>query len=257
MKSRYEVTLGSTKMSSLNKDLLILDVSNPAPNFSIKQRSIANLDGYDISDIYLEKQEVTVTFELHIYDIVERNEACRAVNEWAMKGGQLKINDRKNMYLTVRCSKFASIESVKNWTDPLSITFVSVGLPYWESTKITSKTLAGKSAKGTMTLDGNYGTALVSIEATATNQRVTAISITCGDTKLIIRGVSVAGIQKLVIDYIDGRFMRVRVGGGSALNKVLPESTDVLKVKCGGSTSISFSADQSMSVLFKARGVYL
>lgn len=256
MTSRYEVTLNDVKMSSLNKNLLILDVAYTAPNFSVKQQRVSGLDGYDISNVYLDRQEITVSFELHIYGTAERNAACQAVNKWAKNGGVLKINDRSNQYVKVRCSKFATVESVRNWTDSLTITFSTVGVPYWQSSTINQKTLTGRNVRGVIAVGGNYGNTLVSVEVTA-NERITSLLIESGDTKIVLKGLSVAKNKKVIIDYVDDRFLRISVDGSSILEKLQPESTDNLRAVCGANTSIAVIANDKITALFKARGLYL
>ena len=256
MTSRYEVTLGDVKMSTLDKDLLILDVGYPVPEYETDEYTIANLDGYDISDTRLKKQLVTVTFELHIYDTQKRNEACQKVNAWAQAGGTLKINDRKDQYLSVRCEQYASVESVRDWTAPLTLTFATVAIPYWQSTTQKVLTVSGASASGTLKMDGNTKEALVSVEVTA-NVAITAFEVTVGSTKIVLKDISVAKNKELIIDYKNSRFLRIRADGTSILKKLQPESTDNLRAKCGTNVAVTMKASGKVTAVFKARGLWL
>ena len=124
MISRYRVSLGGVQLDSLDDNLMILDVSYPAMRPEFTDNRVAGLDGIDATEDYFRGGTVTVTFELHIYDIAKRNAACQKVNEWAQAGGTLVVNERKGQQLRdVRCERYANIQSARNWTDPLTIVF--------------------------------------------------------------------------------------------------------------------------------------
>lgn len=257
MKSRYVVNLGGVSMASLDDRLLILDVSNPPIEKQDRTNSSANLNGYDVTETSYVRQTVTVTFELHIYDIAERNEVCQKVNAWAQDGGSLYINDRPDQRLTVVCDQFASIESARNWTDPLTIVFSTSANPFWWSSKASTLTITGKKPSGTLKVDGNTGNALVSVTATA-KAAVTAVQVTVGSTSVKVTGISLATGKKLTITYLRGRYLRILADGKSVMANLDPNgSTDNLSAKCGASTAVSASASNSMTFEFTARGCWL
>lgn len=255
MRSRYRIALNGTHLDSLDKNILILDIGYPPMEKQINQNRIALLDGYDFDDEYLEKQTVTVTFELHIYDVAERNKACRKVNEWASAGGVLTTNDRDDQILDyVRCEQYASIESAKNWTDPLTLVFATTYVPYWQSASVKTLKLSGKTPSGTLKMNGNTGYALVSVEAVA-NANITKYSVTVGDTKIELEGLSIPNGKKLIIDYINGRILRIRADGKSVIMK--PTSSDLLLAKCGANSKVSISANNKVTTTITARGLCL
>ena len=257
MRSRYRISVGGVHMDSLDDNLLILDISCSPPDFKVNQNRSAGIDGYEYGSEYLEKQTVTVSFELHIYDIAKRNEACQKVNAWARAGGTLTINDRKDQRLVyTRCEKYASIESARNWTDPLTIVFSTTYVPYWQSTTAKTINISGKSAKGTLKMDGNIGNALVSVTATA-NGSITSFQITAGDSKIKLTGLSLASGKQLVIDYQKGRILRIRADGKSVMGNMDASSSDLLTVPCGANTAINISADNKMTVAVSARGLWV
>ena len=257
MRSRYRVTLGGTHLDSIDSNLLILDVSHSSTPIQPTSYRTANLDGYDYKQEYIEKTTVTITFELHIYDIAKRNEACQAVNKWASAGGTLKTNDRadQQLYYT-RCEQYANIESAKNWTDPLTLVFSTTYVPYWCSSTAKALTLTGKSAKGTMKLDGNVGYSTVYADVTA-SATVTSFQITAGTTTLKLTGISVPAGKVLSIDYVRSRYLRVRVDGKSVMAKVDPSSSDQLLVPCGQNSTISIVANNKVTAKITARGRWL
>lgn len=256
MRSRYRVALNGTHLDTLDSNLLILDVAYSQIQKQVRQTASANLDGFDISSVYTEKQLITVSFELHIYDTAKRNKACQTVNKWASAGGILTINDREGQQISVVCEQTAVIESVRDWTAPLTLVFSTSGNPYWESVTEKVTTITGKSASGNLTLDGNTGNALVSVEVTA-KAPVSSLQITVGDTVLKLTGFSLQTNQVLTVDYINGRYLRIRANGSSIMNRLTPDSSDNLKAPCGTRTRVAITANNSVNAVFRARGLWL
>lgn len=257
MTSRYEVTLGGVKLSTIDKNLLILDVSYTGVQPSIQTYNVANLEGYDVSKTYYEKQTVTVTFELHIYDTAKRNEALQSVNAWAGTTRKtLQINDRKNQYLSVRCTQYATLNSVRNWTDPITIVFETDYIPFWMASTQKTLTLSGTTPSGTLKMDGNIGNALVTIEATA-NVAITSFKAVVGSTNVELKSISVPSGKTVVIDYIHERYLRVRANGSSVMSKLATTSTDRLLAPCGADTKVSIAASGKVTATVKARGMWL
>lgn len=257
MRSRYRISVGGVQMDTLDDNLLILDIAYPPPTFTANRNKAANVAGYEPDDEYLEQNSVTVTFELHIYDVAERNAVCQKVNEWARAGGDLKTNDREGQVLrNVRCDQYASIESARNWTDPLTLVFVTTYVPYWQSDKTVKLALSGASAGGTLKMDGNTKDALVTVEAKA-NTSIKNFSITVGSTKLEVTDIALANNQTLNIDYVHSRYLRIRANGKSVMNKLSADSTDLLTAPCGQNTPVSYIASGKMTVSIAARGLWL
>lgn len=256
MRSRYRVALNGTHLDTLDNNLLILDVAYSQIQKQVRQTASANLDGFDISSVYTEKQIITVSFELHIYDTAKRNKACQTVNKWASGGGTLTINDREGQQISVVCEQTAVIESVRDWTAPLTLVFSTSSKPYWESVTEKVTTITGKSASGNLVMDGNTGSALVSVEVTA-KAPVSSLQITVGDTVLKLTGFSLQTNQVLTVDYVNGRYLRVRANGSSIMNRLNPDSSDNLKAPCGTRTRVAITANNSVNAVFRARGLWL
>ena len=236
MRSRYRVRLGDVHLDTLDKNLMILDVSHSPMQPRIQQTNTADLNGFEPSDAaYIEKTTVTVTFELHIYDIAKRNEACQKVNAWAQAGGSLRVNERSGQYLLV---------------------FETTYVPYWTSTTDSTLTLTGKAPKGNLSVDGNTGNALVLATITA-QANVTSIQITAGSTTLKLTGLSMKNKDVMEIDYVHSRYLRIRVNGKSVMGNLNASSSDLLTVPCGAKTAIAISASGKVKAAIRARGYWL
>lgn len=257
MISRYRVKLGSTQLDSIDDNILILDVAYSSLEKNISKYATANLDGYDIHETYVARQTVTISFELRIYDTAERNAVLQKINEWAMVGGDLQINDREEQYLSsVVCDQYATLTSVRNWTDPLTIVFSTTTNPYWLSSTPKTVTLSGKSAGGTLKMNGNVGNALINVSIT-TEGTVSSLQIVVGSTKLVLKGLSVPSGKKIVVDYIKDRYLRILANGSSVLSKLQTESTDDLHAKCGQDVNVSITANSKITAVFSGRGMWL
>lgn len=256
MRSRYRISVSGVQMDTLDDNLLILDIGYQQPDMNRKTQTSANLNGISISDTHVGQGRVTVTFELHIYDTAERNAVCQNVNKWASAGGTLRTSDREDQELErVVCEQFADISSARNWTDPLTIVFATTSNPYWISRETDTVVVTG-SGSGSLPVSGNVGKALVSLTATA-NAAVTSYQAVVGSTKVKLTGISVPSGKTVVVDYVDGRYMRIRANGSSVMPKLDKTSTDNLLANCGKSNSVSVTANAKVSTTFTARGCWL
>lgn len=256
MITRYRASLGNVQLDSLDDRIAILDISYPPMDFSEKTFATADMDGYDTGDTHYEKRTVVITFELHVYNTAERNALCQKVNEWARNGGSLRTSDRSGQYLYVKCESPASIESVRDWTAPLTIVFATARTPFWLSDAEKTVTVSGKNVKGTLKMDGNIRSALVSVTVTAIDQ-IKAIQVSVGKTNLKLTGLSVAIGQKIVIDYVRSRYLRIRANGVSVMSKLNASSTDNLRADCGANSSVSVISDGRANVVFSGRGLWM
>lgn len=261
MRTRYRVSFGGVQMDTLDDNLVILDVQHSQPDRVVRKMTTANLDGYDLGEEKVGQRSVTVIFELHIYDINRRNAVCQKVNDWAAAGKTLIVNDRDGQRLeNVVCERFADIASAKDWTDPMSLVFVTTVNPYWRSVNQVTRTLTGKGVSGTMNLDGNVGSSLVSVDITPAAS-VTSMQITVGERVLKLTGLSLSTGQRVIVDYVKDRYMRIRGNGSSIMGKLDPSSSDTLKAECGKVTNIGVAAyngstSVKVTAVFTARGCW-
>lgn len=155
MACRYEVTLNSVTMASLDSSIIIHDVCYDAPKYERNIFRIANLNGARTGRTYKESSSVTVLFEIHEYSISARQGVITKIINWAKNGGDLRINDRPNQKLICVCDKRPAIDSALDWLSELSITFTAYEIPYWISvTDLT--TTARYSGSSTTTKSDTY-----------------------------------------------------------------------------------------------------
>lgn len=258
MITRYRISLDNVQLDSLDENIVIQDIGYSPISFRDKNRTSADLDGFDIDETYYESQTVTVSLQLRIYDTAKRNKAVQKINEWAKGMKTLQVNDREGQYLyAVKCQQFASVSSVRNWLDPLTLVFTTGYVPFWISSSAKTVTVVGKNNKGTLKMEGNADKpSLVSVTVTA-EEAVSSIQLTVGDTMLKLTGLSVAIGQQIIIDYIRNRYLRVRANGASVLNKLDKSSSDRLMAKCGENVTVNVVASGRVSAVFSGRGLWL
>ena len=267
MRTRYRISLGGVQLDTLLQDekdesgiadkLWILDIQYPKPETARTIESPGSRDGGIITRKFRQKVSVTVVFGLYIYDPALRNQACQKIKTWAAAGGTLRTNDRTGQALyNAVCEDFAEIDSVKNWTDPITMTFSAYAVPYWQDTTQTTKTLTGTNTSGTITPPGNAGDTNPTVSISTEYGAITWFEITTGDTTIRVTA-NIAKNHTVTIDYDSKRNLRIRDGSTSLLANRSAASSDELIVTCGTSNTIKIRASAKISATFNVRGRWL
>lgn len=255
MKSRYEVTLNGISLSELSPEILILDVNYADAAFSDNQYTVAKRNGSRTDNRVFNSSSVSISFEVHAYDIRKRTAIRNAVCAWAKNGGKLQINDRNDQYLQCVCSQFPSVASVRNWTDPLTITFTANEIPFWQELALSSVSLtAGASGSGKLYVPGSVDFAVVEAKV-HTNASITSVALTVNSRTLTLSGLSVASGNDIKITYDVHGIQSIKVGSTSLMNK--RTGVDDLLAKCGEINDVSYTSSASTTVTFSARGLWV
>lgn len=254
MISRYEAVLNNIALSSLSSDILILDVQYLTPEVRTDTLTLAKREGARVYRQYIAGSSVTIQFEIHAYGIANRQSILGDVVRWAKNGGLLEINDRPNQQLRCVCNTYPSIASVRNWTDPLSITFSAYELPFWFEKNPVTLTLTGTGSSGDLFVPGNIDKALVEADITA-NATLSSVSLTVNGQTMSLTGLSVASGSTIVLSYDQNMIQSIKVGNISLIPN--RSGVDDLLAKCGETNIMSVSASASVTVVFKVKGVWL
>lgn len=255
MISRYEVTLNGISLSSIADEIVILDVSYGEPAFSDVRYKTAKRNGSRSDGRIFSSSSVSISFEIHAYDLRDRQAIRNAVCAWAKNGGRLEINDRDGQFLQCECSQFPAVASVRNWTDPFTITFTGNEIPFWQEITPSAVTMtAGTSGSGSLFVPGSADNALVEANI-HTNATITSVSITVNGRTLTLSGISVASNNDIKITYDDKAIQSIKVGTTSLLDK--RTGVDDLLAKCGELNTVSFTSNASATVTISARGYWV
>lgn len=254
MISRYEVCLNGISLESISEDIVVLDVHYSSPAFQDETVSIVKRDGARFLNRKIDSASVSISFEIHSYPIRQRQAICNAVCAWAKDGGILTINDRQDQFLKCICSQFPIIESVRNWTDPLTVEFTAYIIPYWQDKNLHTLSLTGTAETGSLWIPGSVNNIVVEADVLA-NAGLTSVSLTANDRTISLSGLSVASGKTIVLSYDSEMIQQIKVDSTSLLNK--RSGADDLLVDCAKLNSLSFEADASATVTFKVRGGWL
>jgi len=258
MISRYRVWLDDVPMDSISPDILIHDIQYADVQFQDYFSSRARSNGGYLSNRYLRDATVTITFEIHRYRPADRQRICEDVAKWAVNGGILKTNDRIGEQLHVLCKAPPVIASALNWTDELSLVFFAPGLPYWEDELEETLSLTGTSGSGKLLCGGYAADGFVEVDITARAAGLTNFTLNVGSTTMTVSGMTgMANGAQIHIRYDDEHFLHIRDGNNnSLLEKRTPYSSDDLRAVAGQENNVSFTANKSVNVVFKVRGLY-
>lgn len=263
--SRYDVRFNGYGITNNSAKILVLDVSHHSPDLSYETYRLAKRHGSRVYQNYYASLSVTITFQIREYDVMKRQGICDSVNKWAKGAGYLYVNDRNSQTQgsqTVRmkrlrcvCTKFASVESVRNWLDPITMEFTAYALPFWENNDTTTKTIS-ESTSGTTSVNvpGSVDGAFFEVTATPASGTLTTLSLTANGRTMSFSGLSIAAGNSLTITYDPLMVQSIGSGATSLLNK--RTGVDDLIAFCGNN-SLGMTADVSTSVTFSVRGLYI
>lgn len=255
MVSRYVATLNGVDFAEIDERLLILNVNHAPPDYQLTKNTIANKQGMTIGRKRKECEKVTITFEAHVYLTDERQAVLQAIITWAKNGGTLRLNDRPGQKLVCICEELPSINSVRDWTAPLSIVFAAYGIPYWQEENATVVSLSGSNASGYIEVPGNGDDACVdcTIVPRGTLQ---SIRVTAGSTFIELSNLNIPSGSQLLITHDSNQILRITVNGSSRLSARTGQSSDDLLVPSGVTSRIATASNVPVTATFSTRGLW-
>ena len=252
MTSRYEAYMNGVALSSLDDAIYILDIIPEAVSPQYKSFRTAKTNGALIRDPYYEKSAVSITFEIHEYDIAERMEICQKVQQWA-KAGILTTNDRDGQRLNAVCESFP-MPNARDWTSPLTVTLAGYNPPFWEDITATTHELETEEY-ATLLVPGNAPETLVSATVTA-GESISSMTFMVGEKTLVLSDLGLSANDVVELTYSNG-FLSIKKGTTSLLNKVSSGSDDLLTAKCGEHNYFLFNASGDATCVYSYRGCWL
>lgn len=254
MTSRYTVWLNDVSLESLDPAAVyISDIAYEALAPEWQNDRYMGRDGSYSYDGGIEKNVVTVTFEVRHYNTVRRQEAVQEIAKWAADGGWLQTSDRPGQQLRVRCTRLPGIGSVMRWTDTLQVEFTAFELPYWQD--IIPRTAEIEDGETGTLFNPGVRPAWVEVKVTA-QKAITGFTVSVGDTEIQLTNISVSKDAWVDIRYTADRHILeiVRSDGTSLLHKRTAASDDDL-IAQPGNNEIECSAD--VSCVFSVKGVWV
>ena len=256
MISRYEVLLDGVPLSSMHDQLMILDIQHTPAQRQGNMSRKAKGNGVYISGLYQQQTTVSISFELHVYSIHERQRICDNIATMAMNCKILQTNDRPGKRLRVTCDQPPAIESAQQWTAPITMTFSAYAIPFWEESVPASVALTGTNKTGTLFVPGNAGETFVDVEVSAPSG-ISSLTISAGSTTITLTGLSVAAGGVIKVMHDENGILSIKNGNTSLLGHRTAASSDDLLVISGKRNNVSVSANNAVSCKFNARGLWL
>ena len=251
MISRYEAYMDGTSLSSLDNSIYVLNIQPGEINKQITTNKVAGRVGSRIMKNEAVSTSVTVFFEIHEYDTVKRQAVCQKVQKWA-NGSVLTVSDRPDQRMRCVCSSYPHANA-KEWTEPLSVTFVAYNPPYWEENNETSVTSTGTDQS--VYVPGNASESLVSCTVTV-GSSLSSITLAVGEKSITLNGLSAAANDEIEIGYNENNVMYITLNNSSILDKRTGASDDDLTAVCGEYNTFAVTTSASVSAVFKTRGCW-
>lgn len=254
MLTYFDAAIGGEWMSSLDENLLVIDVQeSEKKGVATADRPFA--DGQRFIRSQRKTLSVTVRFVIAEVDPSRRAYVLQLVQAWAQKGGRLEVNYRENQYLMARCDALPSIASANEWTGEMNVVFTAYECPFWLSHDEASVSI---TSSGSISPGGVYDRIPCNVKVTNKgNAPVTQVTVTANQTRMTFEGISLPVDASLEITHDARGVLSARIGEASVLASRTENSSDDLFVSGGTNNSISVSGNGSVTATFKARGVYL
>lgn len=256
---RYRCAIDGKELDAIDESIYITDIRETAPKMRTESVLNAIYSGTRITRRTRQSLSVKISFAIRERDVFQRQRIMQQINAWA-KEGYLTLSTRPGQRLRVIPEALPATDSALRWWDTLTMDFAAYALPYWQDQIPTSAVLSGTEGTKTVFVPGDaWEEEDVFVEADVTNKgsaSMNALTLTAGDTYFRFASLNLPPGKTLNITYEDDGILRILTDGASALAKRLPESSDDLRLPIGKSGALSVSADQSVSMTYRFRGVY-
>lgn len=254
MLTYFDAAIGGEWMSSLDENLLVIDVQESKKK-SISTADKPFADGQRFIRSQRKTLSVAVRFVIAHADPSRRAYVLGLVQEWAHKGERLEVNYRENQFLLARCDDPPSLTSANVWTGEMTVVFTAYEFPFWLGHDEAAVTISGS---GSISPGGTYDRIPCDVRITNKGSApVTAVTVSANQTSMSFEGISLPPGAALEITHSEQGILSAKIGEASVLARRTDTSSDDLLVSGGTNNSISVAANGSVTAAFKARGVYL
>lgn len=254
MKSRMQVYLNGKGLHEIDEKIVVLDVTYASPSSNVSAQSNGHRDGSYVSSIRFDDAQLTVSVEIHEYNMARRQRLLQLVAAWALPGGWLTVSDRPGQKIFVRCSNPPTLGSAFRWTERVEIPLGAYEFPYWQDDEPKTATLTGTSAEGSMLVPGIASPCYFEAEVTPTGT-LTSLTLGVGNSSIELSDISAT--DPVVISYDERHILSIVSGAVSLLDKRTAASSDDLTADAGTQAQLTLTANVSCTAVFKAKGVYV
>lgn len=253
--TRYACAIDGHGLQDIDPTIYITDIQETAPKVKATTVNSALYDGLYLTRMQRQSLAVTVSFEVHEYDVARRKSVAEMACEWA-RNGWLTINDRPGQRLWVVCDRLPVVTSALKWTDTLTIGFTAYALPFWQEAYPATAIFSGTSGSISIAPAGTRDCYLEA-EITATGGTVNTLTLAVNGRTFAFSGLGLTKGQTLSIAYDDEHHLQsMRIGNASALSKRTAASADDLLLEPRKPNAVTITANTAVKATIKARGLW-
>ncbi len=253
MRTRYAVSMDGAPLDAVSEQLYITDILEKAPVQALSLSDVMGCDGQRVTEKRRRSLEITITFQLRLYDPASRQRALSAVSAWCM-GKHLTASTRPGQRLRVVCKALPAASALK-WTETLSASFVAVFPPYWEEAR---PAVAAGSRAARLYVPGSAPLCPADVTLTA-RENLDSLRIQTPLSMMRFQGLALEADDALRITHDEnGRLLLEKQASGrvtSAYALRLGESDDELWLPCGKQSEIT--CDGNAQVQVSCRGWWM
>ena len=250
MRTRYEVFLDGTPLSAVDPAIHVTDVEECAPEEALRTAARLGGSGMQLLSRRRESLSVRVSFMIREYDPARRKAVLGEVLAWAA-GACLTLEDRPGQRLRVVCTTPPALQSALRWTDELQMVFTAYAFPFWESEAPVTARATGGSGSVLLRPAGTAESCV--LQARLVNRgsgALTCATISAGGQRMAFEGMQIAPGESLTM-LLRGGLLTLPVAFRT------PDSADEIRLPQRQSSTVTFTADQSVEAEFFVRGVWL
>lgn len=251
-------------LHTLDNRIITQGIHEMRPAVTVTTGSTAKRIGQFITGTEREYLEVVVSFSIkERKDLAARARIIDAVNAWAMAGEWMSVNYRPDKRLRVFCYQPVETGFVRDWTENLSLSFRTLGVPYWlnaSAPEVLTSVAANTTQQAQITPGGTEYAPLEGIVMNMDSGTINAVSMSYAGQTLAFQNLGLAAGEVLRLSVDERGILQLYISEKSSItndrtaqDKRTPASVDEIILPPGGG-AVSCAADGQSIFLLRSRG---
>lgn len=261
MKTKANFILNGVPMYAVDDRIVVDAVTENAPQWTVTAMDTGAKVGQHVAGTARQSRSIDVTFKIHERDQTARMEVLNKVITWAANGGEAELDYRPGQVCRVLCAQLPAFGSARDWTAPMTVSFVAYWPPYWTERDADSASAAsatGTSGSMTLNLRGNADAPAWIAAKNTGNTTVNVLAIAANGYNIWFGSLGLAVNETARVEYNDG-FQSITIVGAdgvtvrSAMAKRTAASSDDIMLR-PGANGILVGSDGTVAWTVKAFG---
>ena len=261
--SYYRVYLGGQGLQDLAPGITVTSIQERGAELEIQQSANAKYQGTHVIGMARRSKEILIKLWIKDRTMERRARTMDLILEWASRSGALTVNYRPHQRMNVTCTGYPALGGDWKWVEEAEITFTAHGVPFWEDENLTTASLPTAAAAAELAIQPPGTAAECFLRWDLVNSgsgTLTALTLqSAGNGSFIaLEGLAIPPAGRVVADYDLNGYLTIKDGSGnSLLNKRTAASYDDVILKQRTGNTIRLTANQPLTGLISARGLYL